>query len=478
MTSSRTCLSLRAARLLKQLSWWRASKIPKQLTWLSGNIGPIGLKLHERYGDVVRIAPNELSYIRAPAWRDIFGRPVKSEMPKVASSLGEQEDGVYNLATAPTEDHTRMRRIFTHSFSNTALAAQEPLLVQYADKMIAKMGETNRQEGQVDVVDFFNFTTFDIMAELAFGESLGMLERTDYVPWVRIILAGLKYAVFYAAILEVPLLRLPLQWLTASTLKAKAKQHAEFAASLVNKRLEDSSHNKPDLWSFVLKHNEAGRGLTLKEMHANASMFMVAGSETTATTLSGVIYYVCKNPHVYNVLVNEIRTTFATSEAITPEPLAGMQYLNAVLKETLRLYFPGGGGMSRVVPAGGAVICGDFVPAGTTATMNHYIAYLNSTNFSSPKTFIPERWTESDDPRFAFDQRDVHQPFSYGARNCIGKNLAWLELRLILAKTLWHYDAELLPEKKPWIDQRSFLVWEKGPLMVRLHPVKRAEQSA
>lgn len=53
------------------------------------------------------------------------------------------------------------------------------------------------------------------------------------------------------------------------------------------------------------------------------------------------------------------------------------------------------------------------------------------------------------------------------------KSLAWLELRLMLAKTLWHYDLELCPGMENWVDQKSYLTWEKGPLMVKLIPVKR-----
>lgn len=316
-----------------------------------------------------------------------------------------------------------MRKLFSPAFSNTALVAQEPLLVQYAAQMATKMGEAQRRDGNVDVVDFFNFATFDIMAELAFGESLGMLEKTDYVPWVRIIIDGLKYVVFRAVLLEIPLLGPLLNWATASTLRQKAEEHAMFARNLVDKRLDDTSRpgDKPDLWSFVLKHSDDGKGLTKNEMYNNASTFMVAGTETTATTLSGVVYYLGRNPKIYKKLVAEIRSTLKTSSEIVLGPLSEMVYLNAVLKEGLRLYVPGGGGMTRIVPPEGAEICGNFVTGGTAVTMNHYPAYRHESNFARPKEFLPERWIATDDPAFASDRRDVYEPFSYGPRNCIGK---------------------------------------------------------
>ncbi|KAI0130193.1 cytochrome P450 [Xylariales sp. AK1849] len=452
---------------------WRATKIPKQLTWLTGTFGNRCVQLHEQYGPVIRIAPNELSYIKAQAWKDIFGRPGKREMVKDQQLFGGKQAGAWNLVTAPYEDHTRMRRLFTHAFSNTALVAQEPLLVLYADKMVTRMGQVMERDGRIDIVDFFNFTTFDIMAELAFGEPLGLLENADYIPWVRIIFDGLKYIVFRAVLLDIPVLGPALNWLTASTLKKKSEEHLMFASNLVDKRLSYSDHNKPDLWSFVLKHNDDGKGLAPNEMHSNAAMFMVAGTETTATNLSGLVYHLCRNPRVYEKLVNEIRTVFRTSDEISVGPLGEMQYLNAVLREGLRIYIPGGGGMTRIVPPEGAEICGEYVTGGTYVTMNHYPAYLSSSNFASPKEFIPERWINTDDPPFTSDKREVHEPFSYGPRNCLGKNLAWLELRLLLTKTLWQYDIELLPESMGWTNQKSYLTWEKGPLLVKLRKVGR-----
>ncbi|ETS84997.1 hypothetical protein PFICI_03022 [Pestalotiopsis fici W106-1] len=449
--------------------------LTKQWSWITGNIGHAGVELHENYGAVVRIAPNELSYIEPQAWRDIFGRPGRREMIKDQAFFGQTQDGAYNLVTAPYDDHARMRKLFSPAFSNTALVAQEPLLAQYAVQMATKMGEAQSRDGHVDVVDFFNFATFDIMAELAFGEPLGMLEKTDYVPWVRIIFDGLKYVVFRAVLLGVPLLGPLLNWATASTLKKKAEEHAMFARNLVDKRLSYTDHpsGKPDLWSFVLKHSDDGKGLTKNEMYNNASTFMVAGTETTATTLSGVVYYLGRNLKIYKNLVAEIRSTFKTSDEIALGPLSEMVYLNAVLKEGLRLYVPGGGGMTRIVPPEGAEICGQFVTGGTAVTMNHYPAYRHESNFARPREFLPERWINTDDAPFAKDRRDVYEPFSYGPRNCIGKNLAWLELRLLLTMMLWHYDFELLPGNAGWTNQKSYLTWEKGPLLAKLYAVKR-----
>lgn len=99
----------------------------------------------------------------------------------------------------------------------------------------------------------------------------------------------------------------------------------------------------------------------------------------------------------------------------------------------------------------------------------HLSAYHSELNFYKAKEFHPERWIDKNDPDSPFhnDRREVFHPFSYGPRNCIGQSLAYHEMRLILAKMLWNFNAVLEPECSNWNDQRIFGVWELPPLKVR-----------
>lgn len=102
--------------------------------------------------------------------------------------------------------------------------------------------------------------------------------------------------------------------------------------------------------------------------------------------------------------------------------------------------------------------------------MHQSAAYQSPLNFHRADEFLPERWLPpaKEDPSSPFytDNRDVLQPFSVGPRNCIGRNLADAEMRMILARVLWNFDLELcLESRRGWEEQRSFLLWEKKPLM-------------
>lgn len=95
-------------------------------------------------------------------------------------------------------------------------------------------------------------------------------------------------------------------------------------------------------------------------------------------------------------------------------------------------------------------------------------------NFHQADDFIPERWLPSShplyDPKFAKDNRACMQPFSAGSRGCIGKKLAYAEMRLVFARIAWNFELELMPESRTWLKQhRCFMSWEKPRLMMKVH---------
>jgi len=126
-------------------------------------------------------------------------------------------------------------------------------------------------------------------------------------------------------------------------------------------------------------------------------------------------------------------------------------------------------GLARRVPAGGDEIDGRFVPAGTQVSVFQYASNMNSKNWNQPTEFIPERWM--DDPRFVKDDRASFQPFSYGPRDCIGRNLAYVEMRLVLTRLLFEFNLELAEDTQDWTQAKIWTVWRKHPLWIKLKAV-------
>jgi cytochrome P450 len=252
------------------------------------------------------------------------------------------------------------------------------------------------------------------------------------------------------------------------------RENEKFASDRVDRRLARES-GPPDLWTEILKRSDDGMGdatagMSLKEMHGNATVFMNAGTETTATLLSGLTYYLLVNPDKMAKLVAEIRGAFTTEADITIDALAKLTYLNACIEEGLRMYPPISAGLPRRVPQEGAIIAGKWIPGDVSVGVNHWATYQSTANFRNPGTFIPERFLG--DPEYANDNFAALQPFSTGPRNCIGKNLAYHEIRLMMTMMLYHFDITLEEESKNWSKQKVFIFWDKKPLMVKLKAVR------
>lgn len=160
--------------------------------------------------------------------------------------------------------------------------------------------------------------------------------------------------------------------------------------------------------------------MTYRELIGAAVIFLAAGSETTATLLSGALYLLLTHRESLEQLTAEIRTTFKSESDIDMHSTTNLPFLQAVLQESLRLYPPAPNTFPRRTPAPGEIVCGRFVPAKTTVGVHQWSANRSSLNFYLPDTFVPERWMGRD-KRFENDKRDACQPFSFGPRNCIGQ---------------------------------------------------------
>jgi len=423
-------------------------------------------QLHAQYGHVVRTAPKTISYTNgATAWKDIYGfkRAGKLNFPKDPESLGKPLNGEPHLIIADDETHARHRKILSHSFADRSIRELEPMLVSWVQKLVTKLAGPADSAQPTDMLKWYNCTTFDIMADLTFNESLDMLDNGEYSDWVKTIFDSIREAVRLLAIRNInPITkRLVSQLMGLPSIQAKAWEHFNYAAERVDRRIEKAS-DRPDLWGKII----ASGGLTRGEQHSTAGLFMTAGTETTATLLSGTTYWLLREPEMLATLVAEIRGAFTSIPEMTMERVARLKYLDAVMHEGLRMYPPVPATLPRVVPQGGAEVCGTFLPEGVSVGVPQYATYHSPLNFTEPDSFRPQRWMG--DEKYKNDQLACVEAFSVGPRNCIGKNLAYHEFRMILAATLLHYDLSLCEESRDWTDQKVYVLWEKKPLWCTL----------
>lgn len=182
------------------------------------------------------------------------------------------------------------------------------------------------------------------------------------------------------------------------------------AAIAKNKALEARGETRGTLFSkMMLTEDASENSLTLSEIEREACNLIVAGSDTTAVTLTYLVWAVLNNPAIKQHLMKEIDNDLG--EAFSAKQACALPYLNCVIRETLRLYGAAPGSLPRVVPADGRWLGGFFVPEGTEVSTQAFTLHRDPAIFKDPLEFIPERWLEPTQ-----DMKDAFMPFGGGSR--------------------------------------------------------------
>jgi cytochrome P450 len=293
---------------------------------------------------VVRFCPDAVSFITAEAWNVIYGHGHR-QLPKVILSADTRKD----IVTANDSDHTRYRKALSHAFSVKGLHAQEPIVSKHIDKLIERLKGFTESGLQVDMVKWYNLTTFDVIGDLAFGEPFGGLDSSEYHHWVTTVFSFVKVIPYLRAMDHYPLLfKVILAFLPRSFMEGRKRQ-IEHAKLTMQKRLNSpTAHGRGDFMDSMLRHRGDENELSVEELEANANFLIIAGSETTATLLSGVTYWLLQTPEALNKVTREVRSSFASEADITFSGVTvQLPYMQACLNEALRLYPPVPGGLER-----------------------------------------------------------------------------------------------------------------------------------
>ncbi|KPM36017.1 Isotrichodermin C-15 hydroxylase [Neonectria ditissima] len=425
------------------------------------------LELHQKYGPVVRVAPDELSFTDPTAWTDIMGHRKRGQGENAKDPIFWKTQK-HSVISADRDNHRRQRRVLAHGFSAQSMMEQRELIQDYVSLLIRRLRDNcSNGERPLEMTSWFNWTTFDIIGDLVFGEPFGCLENSNYHPWVSLIFDRVRMNAINVVLRRFPFGTKFVKMIVTKKAIENFHAHFQLTQEKVAKRLE-MQDPRPDFMESMTGRKDKLQ-MSHPEILDNASLLIIAGSETTATALSGAAYLLATNPEVFTKLANEVRTSFESEDDIDLLSVQKLGYMLAVLNETLRVFPPVPTASPRRVQPGGDTICGKYVPEDTILGIWQWPMYHNPKNFTLPESFIPERWLG--DPRFANDSTSGLQPFSFGPRDCIGKNLAYAEMRLILAKIIWNFDMRIDPNSKDWLQRNeAYFLWQKPELFVFLSP--------
>lgn len=334
-------------------------------------------QFHEKYGPVVRIAPNELSYADGAAWKDIYGnRP--GHLPFTRSTwFKPMSPGEPHSIMGPDEEaHAKTRRAFANAFSEKSLRDQSPVIEGYLDIFMKqlKAPAAGRQwtEKTVDLNVWFNFLTFDISGDLSFAESFDCLKTGKAHPWVEIAQDFGKGLSLVASVNQYPPIDKLLRYVIPKNIRQRQTDHRAMSYAMARKRLALET-DRPDYITPTKKYSKEKVALSIEEWQVNMVVIVFAGSETTASALTAITRELVQNRGVLNRLTREIRNAFEKEDDIKIASTGSLPYLDAVINEGLRLDPPIVIGVPRVVPEGGDSVCGQQIPGGVSTAILHAI---------------------------------------------------------------------------------------------------------
>ncbi|KAJ6543634.1 cytochrome P450 [Mycena vulgaris] len=450
------------------------------LTWIAsrGKLHIYVKQLHDKYGPVVRIGPNELSITdvsllssvlgangmpKGPLWE---GRPLSGK--RGAGSKAAARGNL--IGSRNLKLHSEARRAWNTAFMPAAVKGYEPMLIQRASQLIEAL--RTQKDGSVDISQWLSFFSFDFMGDIAFGGGFELMRDGDKDDLWHKMERGLY----------LPSLTQQIPWCIDflpyfPVVGREMKALGKFAFDQATRRLQEGSvHN--DLFYHLMDNKQAAaEPYPFPLVVSNAVLAIIAGSDTSATVLSNTLFFLLSHPESYKRLQLEIDEAFpvGTKEPTDAATLSSLPYLNAVIKESLRLLPPVATSLQRAptVGSGSKFLANGFIiPEGTSVNIPPYAIHHDPHYFSpDPERFMPERWlADEDDPAFILNQ-DAFIPFSAGPANCAGKNLAMLEMRMVVAYIMQAFEIRFASgyDKGRWeAELKDQFVMQKGSLPVVL----------
>ncbi|KAL2282986.1 hypothetical protein FJTKL_10317 [Diaporthe vaccinii] len=411
------------------------------MTWLSGRRGQVYedvRALHTKYGDYVRVGPTEISIADPAAFAAIH------------SATSQCERGPWYEILNPTvslqmvrdrKEHARRRKAWDRAFSSKALKDYEGRVAGYTDELLETL-DTKAKGKPFNASKYFNYYSFDIMGDLAFGRSFNMMrDGIDHYFFTTTHLNMTLIGLFSRVVWLFPIYK------AIPILNREYHRFQRFVRSTTKRRIDNEPH-VPDVFHWILKDYNQTPNPSWQETEdlvGDASLIVVAGSDTTAATLTCLFYNFATHPEVYKTLQKEVDGFFAAEVASSDfdtGSLGKLRYLQACIDESLRLFPPVMSGLQRQTPPQGIHIGERFIPGNTIVQTPTYTMCRDPRAFPRGDDFIPERWTTQ--PELVRDAA-VNVPFSVGRFSCVGKQLGLMEVRRVTALIAQKYDVAMAP---------------------------------
>ncbi|KAJ7485700.1 cytochrome P450 [Mycena latifolia] len=401
--------------------------------------------LHENYGPVVRVGPNEVHFSHPDAFEAIYSFSSTFTKDPILYKAFRQDLSSFGLGD-PREARKR-REMLSPLFSRRAILKLEHVIqekVELIENILSHEGDT-----PCNLFMAFRAATLDIITSYCFAQSFDALDYPNFQhPILLAILSGVSaiWTFKYFPSLLFFVENMP-GWVM-HRISPVSKGYTDLFAFLsryLDRILEDPTVLEVADHEIIYHHllqPDARHNVPSKKSLLDESLTLLgAGSETVGNIVTTGVFHVLSDKRVLDRLRMELQESWPNaSSSMSYQALEKLPYLTAVLKESVKMAHGVVTPIPRAVGPSDAQICGYNLPPGTVVSIGITFIHEKPDIFHSPASFRPERWLESSAQQL---EAKYFVPFSRGPRMCLGINLAWCELYLLFASIFRKIDMKI-----------------------------------
>ncbi|EXJ63764.1 hypothetical protein A1O7_00099 [Cladophialophora yegresii CBS 114405] len=438
-----------------------------------GDFEKTNVALHKKYGPIVRIAPNYYSIDDADAIKTIYGHGNQFVKGKWYIASGIPNNDIPDLFTELNPAvHAEIRRRVASLYAMSSLVPMEQNAIDCARILVERFTGFAERHASFNLQAWLQYFAFDTIALITLSKRFGFLDTGEDNAGM---LAALDHYLHYLSKVGIyhewhSFLTWCLSfWPTTGThyLGKFTQEQVQEGQRTKPKSLLEKDESKPTddfltklLRMHALQPDRFPMGAVVSTCITNIG----AGSDTTSVSLAGILHQLMKSPATLQKLRQELDQAIeerGSSDMLSFQEAQKLPYLQAVIKEGLRMHPATGLPMVRVVPKGGATIAGRYFPEKTEVGVNSWVAHANRNMFGADaEEFKPERWLE-DAERAAEMNRNI-LTFGAGSRTCIGKNISLLEISILIPELVRKFDFTLVDPNRPLESENAWFVKQKN----------------